>query len=89
MAHPATHTRIGSVLRRLRQQPWDDLGLEGRKRFRIAEEPGDADQQLAEQQLRLVRQRPQLLDIGSDVVGLEHVHPALDAAQQRAGSCTG
>ena len=75
--------RLGAV--RVRQQPRDDLGLEGGERLRIAEEPGDADQQLAEQQLGLVRQRPQLLDIAGNLIGLQHMHPALNAAQQGAG----
>ncbi len=75
--------RVGAA--RVRQQPRQDLRFERRKGFRVAEEPRDADQELAEQQLRLVRQRAQLLDVGGHLVGPEHVHPALDAAHQRAG----
>ena len=37
-----------------------------------------------EQQLGLLRQRPQLLEVAGDLVDLEHVHPALNTPQQRA-----
>ncbi len=51
----------------------------------VAEELGDADQEVVEEKLGLVGTRPQDVHVGLDCVRLHHLHPALDPAQEGVG----
>ena len=75
--------RLGTRL--VRKQLWNNSAVQRRKGIAVPKEPRDADQHLTKQHLRLMRQRAQLLDVGRDFLGLQHVHPPLDTAHQRAG----
>ncbi len=64
------------------QERGKDRRAQRLERFGIAEELGDADEQLAEQQIGLVRSLSQALDVGGDGIDLQHLHAPLDAADQ-------
>ena len=65
------------------EQLRDHQPLQGRERVRVAEELGDADQQVAKQQRHLVGLRPQPVDVAAEVVQLQHLHPPMDPTQER------
>ena len=78
---PDAH-RVGSFL--VLEQLRNDLLRERSERFRVAEKRGDADQEIVEQLDDLLAVGAQALDIIVDVAQLEHLHAALDPAQEGA-----
>ncbi len=79
--HPDPH-RVGHVA--IGQQFRNDGGFQRLEHVGIAEEPGHADQQFAEQQIGLMRGGAQPIDIVLHTGSLQHVHPALNSPHQRA-----
>ena len=74
--------RIVSSLRLVLQQFRHDLAFQRGEGLRVAEELGDADQQVAEQQIELVGLLAQALDVIGHIIDLQHLHAALDAPDQ-------
>jgi hypothetical protein len=65
------------------QQDGQDLVLEILPDLRVAEERGDADQHLLEQQVQLLRVRAQEVGVGGHRIQAMHGHAPGDAAHQR------
>jgi hypothetical protein len=60
----------------------DDLALQHLEFALVAEEFGDADQEVVEEVLRLALVVAQEIDIGGNLGDLDHLHPPLHAAQE-------
>ena len=73
------------VGRQLVDQRRDHLGLEPLERLRIAEELGDADQQVLVQRVELVGIAAQVVDVRGQALGAHQVGPALDPPPDRGG----
>ena len=80
MEHPGDQTRIDCARRLAGKELRDDLFLEGREGFRVAEEIGDADQEVPEERLHLRRVLLQVAHIPVQPVDLVDGHAPLHAA---------
>lgn len=82
----ADHPYADAVLPGLAgEQRWDDQALEEFELPCVAEELGDADQEVVEELLRLFGALAQEIQIGSDVGCPDDLHTALDPAEEGSG----
>ncbi len=80
MEQPAVQALRTPPAGRLRQKRRDDLFSQLLPRRRIAEKAGHADEQLLEQELRLLGVLLEKPDVGRDPVDLVEAHAPLDPA---------
>ena len=73
--------RIGVVRSLALEEPRDDLAFQRLESLRIAEEVGDADQEVLQQRVEFPRLLAQALDEVGHLVDLQHLHAPLHPAR--------